>query len=114
MTNHFDPCLVCPLTLCDENHSDCFLGIKRRAINRRYYLKVRHNPEYQRKRREAKKRYLSTEKGKKLWYIAVLKYRRKYPEKAREASKRYYEKNKERILLRNKNYKQRVKELPVG
>ena len=105
-----DPCLSCQLDDCDETHPDCSMREELTSPMRKYYLKVKDTPEYKKMKREIKRKWLQTSRGKKLWAAQVARYKKAHPEVIKAASKKYYEKNKERLLAEAREYKKKIRE----
>jgi len=89
---------------CDEKSPSCLLVIPQKEASLRYYLKVKDDPEYKRKRKEQKKRYLQTATGKANWAAQAARYRKKYPEVMRAAGRRYHERHREERLAAHREY----------
>ena len=108
-----DPCLLCELQDCDESDPRCPLRAALTKSRRDWYIKLKADPvrlsEYKRKKKEIKKKWLKTAKGRELWAAQVRRYRKKKPQAVLDAGRRYHERNKEERLLQARLYKRRVR-----
>lgn len=93
-------CLSCPLDICDESNPRCYFEDPHKHSQRKYYQKLKQDPikfaKYKKERAKYRKKYLSTEEGRRKWNAYMKEYRRRNKEKWSEIDRRCYLKKKEK------------------